>query len=745
MIFNPDVPDVQPTNFLGWSKSIEQPKSDESGKYFGEANKIRLAGAGEALDTAVGIADTYMKEGIIKPDIRNQVDTVRDSFTAGLDATKQAFLTKAGVNSMPGSNPGGGGEDSQEDGAHSLAGTASQQSVPQGISNGLGIASKVQDALASKKISETYYYGQLNSISKDMRSRYPGYRDYIDQEISKITGVNPANKLMESIRDDIQHTAQALATNKDKIQTHLDANLGEPGIAAIANAHQNGTITSEYARLKLGEALSGKAIYEDKKREIELRGLTRKDEQQPNQETYYNRITKVASQAYEGALVGFGQNADMKIIDLVDKVQRGQITLSEPDALALQQKMHAVLMSTASYMRQDADTFEPGQRSMTNKMGGPEERDKLIGAALSDHRAIADAFASKDVGLALSSLRRATAIGHEDQIRLLEDPTVGSYVRMRNLLKGNGLPDVMLNDLDKRALASGVDKAVQNLSLEQYQQMRTQTNVSQPGAPVTANAQLDRAIKFKITDPTYFNSYLKQAKDIADPTVDRTTKENLATTFYNPLNLPLLDKIKSADYIDPATNRFVPGKYAAYNTLTGREITKEIVKLGPQFVADYKSTTETWFSTLFRDDMVKLGELQNTPGLQVRWSDGAKEQLGWKAYDSSGKPVVGPIKVRLDRINMALSNQGHIEESTGGNINAYLVELMKSNGLDTTKMYKAVESARPQEIKAGAERAIKAAPSVAKRAADYVFKEFVPELLNPTFGGDLPQKAPGSP
>lgn len=742
-VFNPDVPDVQPTNFVGWSKTIEQPKSDESGKYFGEANKIGLAGLGDALDTTVGIADTYMKEGIIKPQIRSQVDTVRDSFTAGLDATKQAFLDKVNARATPGtgpgSNPDGSGADPQDVNANGLSGTAVAD-APKSLTNSLGMLSKVQDALAAKKISETYYYGQLNSISKEMRAQYPGYRDYIDQEVSKITGVNPANKLMESIRDDIQHTAQALATTKDKIQTKLDDNLGEPGIAAIANAHQQGLISSEYARLKLGQALSSKADYENKKREIELRGLTRKDEQAPNQETYYNRITKVASQAYEGALVGFGEHADMKIIDLVDKVQRRQLTISEPDALALQSKMHAVLMSTASYMRQDADTFEPGQRSMTNKMGGPEERDKLITAALSDHRAIADAFASKDVGLALSSLRRATAIGHEDQIRLLEDPTVGSYVRMRKLMKDNGLPDVMLNDLDKRAMASSIDKSIQNLSLEQYQQMRTQTNFSQPGAPVTAAEHLDRAIKAKVTDPNYFSSYIKQAKDLADPTVDKTTKENLAITFYNPLNLPLLSKIKAADYVDPATNRFVPGKYAAYNTLTDRNITNEIVKLGPQFVQDYKNTTETWFSTLLRDEMVNLKELQDSPGIHVRWSDGANEPLGWKAYDSSGRPVVGPVKMRLDRLNMALSNQGHIEESAGGDANSYLVELMKANGLDTTKMYKAIESARPKDIKEGTDKAIKAVPSVAKKAADYVFKDFVPEILNPTFGGDLNAK-----
>ncbi len=73
-VFNPDVPDIQPTNYLSYSKQ-------------GEGNKslgVALSGAGETFKAAVTGADEYIKQTIDKA-LYDKIDTQREGFTGALE------------------------------------------------------------------------------------------------------------------------------------------------------------------------------------------------------------------------------------------------------------------------------------------------------------------------------------------------------------------------------------------------------------------------------------------------------------------------------------------------------------------------------------------------------------------------------------------------------------------------------------------------------------------------------------
>jgi plastocyanin len=97
-------------------------------------------------------------------------------------------------------------------------------------------AAKLQAAHAEGRISPTYYLSQLTSMTKEMKSRFPGFKDEVDAVVQKTTGVVPANALRLAILDQLQQNqseAQKKAQEEDK---KVEANMryAPPSILAKA-------------------------------------------------------------------------------------------------------------------------------------------------------------------------------------------------------------------------------------------------------------------------------------------------------------------------------------------------------------------------------------------------------------------------------------------------------------------------------------------------------------------------------
>jgi muramidase (phage lysozyme) len=84
---------------------------------------------------------------------------------------------------------------------------------------------KLQQARDEGRISDAYYFGRLDSMTRELRAKYPGYREDIDNMVSSITGVQPANALRRSILAEME-----LADNqKDSWEKFVMSNLQYAG------------------------------------------------------------------------------------------------------------------------------------------------------------------------------------------------------------------------------------------------------------------------------------------------------------------------------------------------------------------------------------------------------------------------------------------------------------------------------------------------------------------------------------
>lgn len=84
----------------------------------------------------------------------------------------------------------------------------------------------LQTAYEQGKLTDVYYTGQLTTMTKAMRAKYPGYESYVDDTIQSVTGIRPANAYREALMQEFQTEAnKASDDEKFKRQWEKD-NMG---------------------------------------------------------------------------------------------------------------------------------------------------------------------------------------------------------------------------------------------------------------------------------------------------------------------------------------------------------------------------------------------------------------------------------------------------------------------------------------------------------------------------------------
>lgn len=87
--------------------------------------------------------------------------------------------------------------------------------LPKEVNIAIDGVARAQKAVASGRLGSEYYFTRLESVARQLRARFPGYRDEIDASISKITGIEPANALARKRMAE----SDAFASDGDKLMS----------------------------------------------------------------------------------------------------------------------------------------------------------------------------------------------------------------------------------------------------------------------------------------------------------------------------------------------------------------------------------------------------------------------------------------------------------------------------------------------------------------------------------------------
>lgn len=721
-VFNPPVAMGQ-DNMPNWTyvtRPITQPEADKS-------RGIALSGAANAIEGAATEADKLSKS-VIGKDVKETVEDTRADWTRTLELARNAQLsstTSTGndvlpANSTPTSNP------------------------PIAVTNGVDKINSIQAAYSNGKINDTYYTQQLMSNVTALRSKYPGYVDYIDQKVSSITGMNPANAYAQNLMQDINRmqTNKKTATDKaiddamksgypnsDKMVQKLQQD-GEAFLPQFRQWYSEQTMLD--STLKRNQALR-----QDFKGKVE-------DYAKNREEDWTNEVGAAVQNNMSTLLTVSGVDKPQKALDLLQdaannpgKYNDETMRLFANKILAQKNVVFSQLDAKAAERHQDSS----GRWYSYNSDITPtkvQEIKKNVGMYYDQiHDALMNggvngagiAFARAQQAAAMLGSRKAEIFGSE----------VGKDIQTFQVLNETMGPNWTAAVTDS-ALRARVDDSIRPLFTIRRQQGSAQPDTKTGGPAYTfkdmAGEVLDLEKTNKISSAMR-SRYLGAGvdtfvKDITSSDAPEQAKINAVKFFFSKEGQGILPNFKDDTY-DYATQKYLPGRQTIWNKLTSDDMVRNIAKLNakdPSIGQMYKNAVETEAGAyLYYKDMQNLNQLTGHDDLHIKYNDGGgkgtptitlidrkgNEIKPRGAYPSATYSTSAPDQDRnspyifnavetVGRLNAALAGVDRVEKAFGGNGTDQLLNFLISSQAQIGKNWEGLPAKLMDAISASAGR-----------------------------------------
>lgn len=583
MDFNPQfsTPDV---SYLKYSKSSPQPESDKS-------LGMDIQAVGSGLEGALEVTDAAFKKGITN-EISTRTDAAKTDFLNQLSQFQQKNGTQS---SNPTGNPLNANASADTD-----VTASNTPDVPDDVQKGLDTIQSIANAKSQSKFRSTNLDANLTDMLKDLRTRYPGYRDYIDEKGSSIIGYNPANKL---ITDKVAELNEQ-RTNVAKEQDFWEKKLVDSGYTGsqevLAQFKQDHNIARVQSYLTQNNiAHQGIA---DAKSKFELSDKIKGDRQSTAENLAYKIATEAATDNFRNRK--FIQNdptsaTSEQIQDTLNDLAMHPEKVDPNAVRNLGMQLQALesynTQRTRMSLMQATVTDATGARTSAYEVLGPKRVGEIINEQISTlygvmHKQLAD----QQFGLVNATQNAAVDIGSSEALKVLNDPSTRQITRtgmVLNKLIPNLSPelvkDVWGGDLVKNPAGgpSKITTEMLRLSGVQKQQGVAQTggNVAGPGDQGNvytfnqAMTEQDKAqVQTRSSDAdraAAITDVLKLKRGLTEK--DPATRDHAISFFFDPSNQTTISKWLKEDYYDPQRG-VVRGGTTTLGELTSDEVSKGV-------------------------------------------------------------------------------------------------------------------------------------------------------------------------
>jgi len=621
-VFNPSPGQPNDPNYLNYSRVTPAPEPNTS-------TGLALSAAGEGIAGATSILDTSLKKGL-QETIDTKVDVERDKFTAGLEQVKSQLDSNTippAVRTAAGASTGGliSSTDDQE------------QENPVGLDSGLSRVQQLAQAKAagSIKINDTQYAAQTLAIAKQLRTQYPGYRDYIDETVSKASGLPVANSYYQNLMIDINRQLTQMGKSKDDIGNLMQKNLDVPqmGNYLVQRANQDPKYPGDAAMVtKISDWQNIQTQQKiDAAKRAESKDNT--DVQKQNEEKNFTRTANdIVAHHMQDMMQLSGMPKLSDLTNYFNDVAAGRRTA--PDAEVQQRAQQ--LQVYRNYISSQLDAAGHGPDEVLGAKKAQEIRD----AALSPIDTFIKFANDKETGPAYFHAHQNAAIKEDETNNWLISKDRGAL--SRQLLTARGiLGEQYFPDFLRSIIVNGQDKPFADLFSQEalsavapFQDARQQ-NLTQPRTIVDA---VQHGKQVGVNDPDFYGKTIELVGKIADPNMPATAKDRMINWAFNKPEL--MDELR-IDYRDPNTNQMVPGKYRAFNLMTSPAIVQsvaETAKVHPENYQKLQNFSEVEFAKLFRSDLGTLTTLTKGP-LPIMPGGTRSIQMHY-GYDDVSKQII---------------------------------------------------------------------------------------------------------
>lgn len=672
-IVNPQDQPTRDPDYLRYSKPIGDIPANTS-------TAIAINTAASGLDTAVSGIDTSIKEGI-KTKAYDQIDPLRDQFTQGLEKIKSNLdqgIIPAPVQAVVGSSTG---KTSLLDANASM----DEPDLPPGLSSGLDRIQQLADAKAagSPRLNDTQYAKDTLSVAKQLRNQYGvGYRDYIDQEVSKVSGLPVANSYYQNMLQDINRQLTQIGKTKDDIGTLMLKNLdvpgdpskGVPGMAQMIQRRNAGdkTITDGMVLESIGD-------WQHLQSQIKIDAAnraSRDDKTSQGQIDESSRLTRDAAETVRLYTKNIANLSGMPGLGETMKYFQDVQAGLHPEAT--DQEVRQRVYQLQAY-RQGIYSQLKARSADSDPIIGGDKSEAILNNALAPLDTIIKLANDKDASPAFFHMHQIQAVKDDDLHNMLVSKDLGALSRQMITARGvwgeQYFPE-WIKDISTNPELWGPIK--DRFAQEALSSVVPMTDVrGQPIPRVMKDAIVEG--KEKAVPPEFHGSVIGTVSDLANPNMPADAKDSKIKWAFGPGNENVLNELKM-DYRDPRTGEMVPGKYRAFNILSAPKITNsvaETAKIHPENYEMYEGTLQKEFGNLYRSDVVTLNKMLEKPYLGVHFSFNDKTN-SYGLVDNQNRPVqrmeraLGnqfPDKVYLnsmldvlDRVNSGIHNLAYVHE-----------------------------------------------------------------------------------
>lgn len=660
-------PAVSPTPDPNWDRQFHPIPQPESNKSTG----MTLATLGEGLTSAVGLGKE-IQEDIIKDKVRTGVEKERDSYTAALVKVRDQQIAGVAPSTEALSAAGIQGQ--------TLSGDEAPD-VPGGLQAGINKAQALGTAMAQNggggKANDTLYTGQLNALAKNLRNQYPGSKDFIDEQIAKVSGKNPANAYYENLLQDINRGLGAGKSQQDKDMAFVDKYVDSiPGMELQRAKYLRGDTNSQglrdYVAQKSALQINQKAAEASRaalKSQGELTTARSKAD-------FAKEGGDTINDAFETQRSATNTQTPKEIVDFFNRQGTGQIPyMGEQQNRDWVTSLETQRNAAAAQLRAIALRRDAHGDSYASNVGGIHNLKDEINEQLSVYDNVITMVKNKDYMGVYYVLNQNNAIHNKAQNELYKDPTVGEQTQRLQAITDAVGPQtgaILLQD----AIVGGLDQKYTSYVGGVKENALGQPN---PNNPTTMVDVLNDARNKKISDPGVYKSITDIPKIITNPDVKDKAKINAATFAFDPKNIGSLNT-----FPNPAD------RHKAFVGMTDPQITDFMAKLPQKTQNEYRNWAEkTWGGTIARDAISDLTAIKDTKYLasyHIGWDTKANQ---FSVLNRDNTPLTEaqqsyarPVTATVDKVNEGLRNLAHIEKSAGGDVNAYLVRVLSNSGFD---------------------------------------------------------------
>jgi len=650
--------------WLGWSKSISTPEADKSGETLGKTIGTAISGVAELGHDVVQQQAQSGSEEILRGNINKLQDVQTDLLNP----------------------PNKGNED-----------------APKEVQNSQRSAEDLGSARANGAISPTYYYGQLDKMASDMRSRFPMYAQAIDKGIAQGTGVtHTANELYQSTLKDIN----SFLTKKNEVQnkalSEIQQNMGSGPALGAANAADawgkvhRGEWTPEQGMAYANAIQSRKYQLNNLKEEITTSEALGKDQGRMAERVFVGEANNLVTNSMHAMTEQFGfKNVGEMEYALQHPAQYSAVDMQAIAAAYAnhEQMIRKGLEAKANEMHKVINP-QTGQQEVWSYAQLHPGYQTNIDNSLKTFHAGLELLKDKDFS-SLTYWTRMQAAAEQDVTTqmLSQDQGIGPAPLVVSALKKLGM-EQYVTQLTQDSMKDGMlPKLKAFIGAVNGKSWMTPSQAQSNGMKPAVSLQDDISNfveKQGVKSPKVFNKFIEDLYGLSQSDIPDKQKAAKILYTFGPKNAGVLSTWNRNGIQPDGTVSDKPDRWTMLGAMTDPKITAEVRRLDadPKFAKyglwnNYKSTVSTMVDTEFQKQAADLNKFD--VGKNVIYNDKINE---FRYIEPSGTENRGihsgnhPVERLLTKLNYGVRALADIARTEGAHPDTYIYQMMKGMGMD---------------------------------------------------------------